>query len=852
MKTICLLFIFLCVRTTVLYAQVSQTVELTAGSLGDVLTVEELQTTTRLTLTGAMDARDFKVIRDRMPVLSILDLAGVTIAAFTDTTQQQDVYYPANTIPESEPEFGHDYTTSYGLATLPTLERVTLPATLTAIGYRAFKGCRSLVAVEMPASLTSIGGGAFMDCISLTAINIPASVSFLGKEAFLGCSSLLRVILPPALTVIRSKTFEACASLSDISLPASVEVIEYRAFYGCTRLKSLQLPIALKKIGGSAFEDCSALTEMALPTAVTTIDSQAFTKCKGLTSLIIPQTVTTIGHRAFAECTSLMSIYSYSPRPADLGNVQEVFGLVDKNTCRLFIPHGSVSTYAAAAQWKDFLLTEEMPEFTLSETVLNLNTEESSALLHLTTGGPWTVSTESDWLTAEPLSGSGNGTISVRTVANTSAVRRIAKITIVTSFPLLQEVVVIQQGKADTVRMAAGQLAERLSLAELNGITRLTIIGQMDARDFKVIRDRMPQLEMLDISQAMIEAYSGGEGTIRGQADYLANEIPPLALASWPQYPGKYNLAEIKLPLMATTIGDYAFAGCHTLSKLAIPLSVSTIGKGSFADCSALATVGIPSTVTAIGADAFRNCTGIITITLPSLLTSISEDLFFNCTSLVSIYIPDSVTTIGQEAFFGCSSLTTIRIHHGVRSIGSYAFQGCSSLKDVMIPESLTHLGTAAYANCTALRAIYAYPPIPVDLTASPEVFAGVNKNNCTLLVPPVSRPQYVMADQWKDFLDILSMELGTEERQVAASDIEYYPNPFTDQITIEALNPSLKEVTVEIFSLTGQKIKTLLQAQKGAKISCTWDGRDDNGIVWPDGMYVVKVNEEVRKVVKD
>jgi hypothetical protein len=80
---------------------------------------------------------------------------------------------------------------------------------------------------------------------------------------------------------------------------------------------------------------------------------------------------------------------------------------------------------------------------------------------------------------------------------------------------------------------------------------------------------------------------------------------------------------------------------------------------------------------------------------------------------------------------------------------------------------------------------------------------------------------------------------------------ISCYPNPFTAQMTIEIENPSLKKTTVEIFSMSGQKIKTLLRAQKGAKINCTWNGRDESGKQLPGGMYLLKVNGEIRKVVK-
>jgi hypothetical protein len=49
---------------------------------------------------------------------------------------------------------------------------LVIPNSVTSIGNRAFKMCKSLTSVTIPDSVTSIGGGAFSGCSSLTSVAI--------------------------------------------------------------------------------------------------------------------------------------------------------------------------------------------------------------------------------------------------------------------------------------------------------------------------------------------------------------------------------------------------------------------------------------------------------------------------------------------------------------------------------------------------------------------------------------------------------------------------------------------------------------------------------------------------------
>jgi hypothetical protein len=66
-------------------------------------------------------------------------------------------------------------------------------STITSIDddFGAFNGCTNLASVTIPNSVTSIGYGTFFNCINLTNVTIPNSVTSIGNSAFASCTSLM-------------------------------------------------------------------------------------------------------------------------------------------------------------------------------------------------------------------------------------------------------------------------------------------------------------------------------------------------------------------------------------------------------------------------------------------------------------------------------------------------------------------------------------------------------------------------------------------------------------------------------------------------------------------------------------
>jgi len=119
-----------------------------------------------------------------------------------------------------------------------TLTSVTLPKSLTKIGYRGFYGCFNLTAVTFPESLTEIGQEAFEMC-SLTSLTLPDSVLKIGSGAFRSCE-LIAVTLPESLTEIGEYAFENCINLNKLVIHSRDLEIKNKAFRNCTEIIKIE------------------------------------------------------------------------------------------------------------------------------------------------------------------------------------------------------------------------------------------------------------------------------------------------------------------------------------------------------------------------------------------------------------------------------------------------------------------------------------------------------------------------------------------------------------------------------------------------------------------------------------
>ena len=269
---------------------------------------------------------------------------------------------------------------------------VSIPSTVTTIGYRAFdgcvnlssiswgsnvqiidsyafQGCTSLKSANLPSSVTEIGDCAFCDCSNITTVTIPAKVSSIGGSAFRGCQKLssiwfeaknctsvgydvfggagvsassLDVIFESGVTKIPDYLFykwNYVSHVTTVSISETVTTIGYRAFDGCTDLTNITWGNNVRVIDDYAFQGCTSLKVAYLPDSVTEIGDCAFCDCTSIHTVDIPYKVSSIGGSAFRGCQKLSKIYFGAQNCASVG--YDVFGNAGSSTSSLEVIFGS-------------------------------------------------------------------------------------------------------------------------------------------------------------------------------------------------------------------------------------------------------------------------------------------------------------------------------------------------------------------------------------------------------------------------------------------------------------------------------------------------------------------------------
>lgn len=379
--------------------------------------------------------------------------------------------------------------------------------------------------------------------------------------------------------------------------------------------------------------------------------------------------------------------------------------------------------------------------------------------------------------------------------------------------------------------------------------TKLALSGDIDASTLFQIVEEMPQLQVLDLTDAKIVVYDGD--VLHGKSRYPANTIPDYIFAGT-------MLQEIIFPQdMPLTIGQMAFMSTPLKSVL-LPENTISVGTAAFADCTKITSVTLANAeyddavfanctsledvnlagATTIGARMFQGCSALEYVDFGTLVTSIGEYAFSesgltnanisgckistiadwsfaNCASLDRIYLPSSLNYIGRGAFINCEKLKTITfssvatigdyalanapltnisaIPSGVEAIGDFAFKNAEFVS-LKLPGTLKYIGSNAMENVNCLSSIDATSLADVpDL--GEDVWNGVAQADILLEVAPALEQEFSSTPQWNEFniQAVAGMPIQEAENMLTARFLGYILQIIAPQtITkIELFSPS-------------------------------------------------------------
>ena len=333
-------------------------------------------------------------------------------------------------------------------------------------------------------------------------------------------------------------------------------------------------------------------------------------------------------------------------------------------------------------------------------------------------------------------------------------------------FILLIDASNAQETKILTIN-TAGTLATVIG-RENTKLTNLTLIGKIDVRDFKFMRDSLSLLTEVNLKGTTIMRYEGSDGTkyslvsdwnglkkIPKQAIYYANEIP------YEAFNNCMILKKVALPEKTTSIGISAFGGCKELISVEPVKMLTKINDLAFSRCYKLQQFDIFQTLDSTGNEPFLGCNSLKTINITTNAGKVSnllkcfdkkiiekiiisgnidvrdfrflrdefailqeldlskvQILAFNgqggTDNSVTIYPQNEIPVFSFcniEKNKSCTNLKKIELPKTATSIGKFAFAGCESISKLIIPAAINQIGTFAFSYCENLNTVSILSP---------------------------------------------------------------------------------------------------------------------------------------------
>ena len=307
-----------------------------AGTLVELMTQEEANQITHLTLQGKLNAIDFRHLRDEFTNLQVLDISNATISMYTGkngTFPDKFYIYPGNCIPAYAFCKQNADGTYQGKA---SLEHVILSEKTKNIEDAAFKGCTNLKICQIrKKTAPNLLPGALADSITAIFVPLGSSDSYRNKERWENFSFVEGN--PTAVTVQIAKMGSLASELLNAGVqPRDVNFLTIEGKMDEADFKLIRdympnlVSVNMEKCNATVipeytFTQKKYMLNITLPKGLTTIGQRAFSGCTRLTgTLVLPASVTAIEYGAFIGCDNLRRVLATGSKITTLG--ENLFG----------------------------------------------------------------------------------------------------------------------------------------------------------------------------------------------------------------------------------------------------------------------------------------------------------------------------------------------------------------------------------------------------------------------------------------------------------------------------------------------------------------------------------------------
>lgn len=675
----------------------------------------------------------------------------------------------AVTIPDKVTLGGQQYAvteiSNNALSGQGNITSVTVPASVTKIGYDAFRSCTALTSATLPATTTLeygiFQGGTFYNCNALTRVDVVGNTApndywlnslsaraeanvWLRPTAGASTGTLLLGQAEGALymrvnNLLTLTSYRGTATTLNVGqmtidgIATQVQAIANRAFSGNSHLTTVTLGSSVTKIGSNAFEYCSALTTATLPAALEGVDNGTFEGCGNLAMVKL------IGAAAPKWHTEI-------PLPSDV-----VLYATSSATSGLSL--------RPIVNGIRYLLT-------LDETLTAIG--YTSALPAALTMPATVALNGQDYPVREIKAETFSGCRTLTSVTLPATLRSVGDEAFYGCAALANATVAGRTAMGSNVFGGCGALTH----IRINSTAAPSWWRGLSSNASVYLYDEATSTTgtALRVASGGVLYEAGANGLAAAGVANVSQLTTPLTLPETVQH----ECGTAKM----STVNDNAFEGYALGSTLSIPEHIKSLGSRSFAGSASLEEVTVYSS-TAVSYDAFADCpklqvvkvigtelpewarglsAGSADVRLCSTATDAGTSIYLEAGGLLySINGEGENATASIKGYTGAGpttltvsgSVTLEGKEYRVAAIDEGAFLGCDALTTVSINSSddiyLFYVSQSAFADCQALTTM--------TLTGNVYLYSALNNN------PQLSEVVYVGDEvtYWMQDLDVPS-----------------------------------------------------------------------------------------------